>query len=117
MEKRDRTTSRDGERRSRIPSYSDVGTEGTGLPVCCGSVSSAVPMTKPRKAWKTQAPGFPPFPGLLGNPAHSAGFPHSHNGDGGPTPFTKTGSQTNRFGDNYDAVTFFVEATRAELCS
>jgi hypothetical protein len=30
-----------------------------------------------------------------------------------PTPFTQTGSQTNRFGDNYDAVTFFVEATRA----
>jgi len=89
-------------------------TDGPGRCIRERSVPSAMPMTEPRKARKTPKPGFPFFPTLLGNPAHGAGFPHSHSGgDGESYPIHKNGITNEPSDDNYDAVTFFVEATRS----
>ncbi len=40
----------------------------------------------PRKARKTPKASFPHLPSALGNPAHPAGFPHSHSAHGGGSP-------------------------------
>jgi hypothetical protein len=46
-------------------------------------MKSAAGNDAPWKAWKTQTASFPTLSTGLGNPARSAGFPHSHRADGG----------------------------------